>query len=435
MRSNASMIGLERTEYLLADRLTDEDLKEIVASSGIEELRKAYADEHDGIDGIDDGGIDNEPDDERDVRLDSSKTAEERSRAHASLAVRMFLKRNAEMLYILLALFIFTEGIALTKLPRWWWVPVVGDLAVLALIIAWRSSKSILKALFSFCVLVFATAFQMLFATAYTGLPNVGVLVPATMVCAYFIFISISYMIDTNVSRWGAGGMGVLAGFIASYGLIAGGIIPSCIGAGAGMILGGIIWMHARNLWQRRSYNMPLRPRTLDGSKTKLLRDSLKNDYDVLEYTKGRYPFWMLLPKNGGKDKIAVIQPLGFQTHLVDSAKRGLTYRHRRIGEYFYKVASYCRSRTDSNAVIMFADCSGTLKIHDIIGIEMADSNDPYHVGLVDISNRQRTVRNDIIETMNRFVYPVANERTIRRLRSYANNDDMRDEKTRKDEA
>lgn len=420
-------------------RFTDEDLKELIESSGIKELQKAYADEHDG-DGHDgnagnNADIDGSDDDGRDARLDSSKTVEARGRAHASLAVRMFLKRNAEMLYILLALFVFAEGIAITKMPRWWWIPIAGGLAMLALAVAWRSSKSILKAMLSLCVLAVAAAFQMLFATAYTGLPDVAVLVPATLVCSYFIFISVSYMMDTNVSRWGAGCMGVLAGFIASYGSIAGGIMPSCIGAGVGMMLGGIIWMHVRNIWQRRSQGMPLRPRVLDGNKTRLLKDALKDDYDVIEYTKGKYPFWMLLPKDGRKDKMAVIQPLDFQTHLVDSASRGLTYRHRRVGEYFYKVASYCRSRTDPNAVIMFADCTGALKMHDIIGIELADSNEPYHVGLVDISNKERTVRNDIIETMNRFVYPVASERTIRRLRSYANNDDKRKEKDRKDEA
>lgn len=431
----------------MSKKLNDDDIKAIVESSGIDELKRAYADEHNANSDYNNDDNSNHAnttskdhdDDLLNVKKDYSKTSENSITVSIITAIKIFLKKNAEMLYILLALFIFTEGIAITKLTKWWWVPIIGAIIMLTIMVAWKSSKVMLKALFSIIVLAFVIAFQMLFATAYTMTPTVAVLIPAVELSSYFIFISISYMIDTNVSRWGAAGMGAISGFIASYGFLSGGVIPSCLGAAFGTILGGIVWMYARNMWQRRSANMPLPPRVLDSSKTNHLKEALKDDYDVITYEKGKYPFWILLPKENEKDKIAVIQPLDFKTHIVDSAKRGLTYRHRRIGEYLYKMASYDRSKTDSNAVIMFADCTGTLKIHDIIGIELADSNDQYHVALVDLSNNSRTVRNDIIETMNRFIYPTASEKTITSLRAagseHKSNNKSSRQKNRKDKA
>lgn len=391
------------------DKLTEKDILDIVKASGVNTLQEgnSIAEEEPKTPSVNG---------KKEKRINPDDV-------NYITTLRLFMKKNSGVLYTLLALFILTEGIALSKFTNYWWIPLIAMLALTAITFVWLTSKVIVKAMISLAALVVTASFQMLFATAFSTVPVQAMIVPASTVCAFFVFICISYLIDTNVSRWMAAIDGCVMAFIASYVFISYGLIPSSIAGIAGMIIGGIAWMLMKNAWQRRTGTMPARPRTLDSNKTIAIRDAMKNDYDFVSYDKCRYPFYVLLPKEDNADndnRVIVIQPLDFKTNLVSSAKRGLIYHYRKVGEYFYRVASYCRSRVDSNAIILFGDTTGTLTTHEIVGIDMADSAHAYNVGIVDISTGRRRMREDINAMIARFDYPDASDRTLRRIRKIA---------------
>lgn len=379
-------------------KLTDDEIQAIVDASGVV---------NDNDDSIDDS-------DAPDADVDMMKTWKHHGLRYG---LRIFMKRNSEMLYIVLALFIFTEGIALFKFTSFWWVPLIAFIGIMALMIAWKSTKSVIKSVISIIVLGLCLAFQMMFASSFSNSAITGLLLPSITLCAFFIFICISYMIDTNVSRWTAAMMGTVAAFMISYGFLFFGLIPSSIASAASMLLFGLLWMFGRNAFQRRSSKMPARPTSLDSTHSMKIHEALSDDFDVIDYDKCKYPFYVLLPKDSDTGKIVILQPLDFTTRIVESARRGLIYHNRRIGEYLYRVASYARSRIDENAIVLICDWSGQLKTYDILGIEMSDSNNRYNIGLINMSRSRKNVRNDIIGMVNRFVYPAAKKRTVNRLR------------------
>ena len=66
---------------------------------------------------------------------------------------------------------------------------------------------------------------------------------------------------------------------------------------------------------------------------------------------------------------------------------------------------------------MLFGDFSGILKTYDIVGVEIADSSEKLNIGLINLSNGRRRIRNDIITMINRFIYPAINSNTIQKLK------------------
>lgn len=406
-------------------KITDADIKDIVELSGV---LNEQNDSEDNDDGINEKSNASSLSDNEKNFLKSSVTVKNESKAAlAGLSwtstLRLFIKKNSEMLSILLALFILTEGIAVVKFTQYWWIPVIviGGLTILTFL--WKNSKATLKAIIAIIIMAVVISFQMLFGTSYSMSSVQAIIIPAFTMSAFFIFICISYMIDTNVSRWSAVISGLILGFIFSYAFITLGLFMSALMSAVGIILGGIIWMFTNNMVARRTGSMPARPKMLQSNQTSLLKESLRNDYDVIEYTKCKYPFYILLDKNKPDDdtNVIIMQPLEFKTAIIESSKRGLVYHHRKIGEYFYKVATYSRSRTDSNAIILFGDWSGTLKKYGIIGIDMVDSNNVYSIGLINMSQGRKRIRKDITDMISRFSYPHARKGNIKRIKKLLN--------------
>lgn len=415
-------------------KITDADIKDIVELSGVLNVDNddSETDDDNNEEEVHNQSLSNT---EKNF-LKSSVTVKNDSKAAlAGLSwgstLRLFIRKNSEMLSILLALFILTEGIAVFKFTKYWWVPVIviGGLTILTFL--WKNSKATLKAIIAIIIMAVVISFQMLFGTSYSMSSVEAIIIPAFTMSAFFIFICISYLIDTNVSRWSASIAGLILGFILSYAFITLGLFMSALASAIGIILGGIIWMLTNNMVARRTGSMPARPRMLQSNQTSLLRESLKNDYDVIEYTKCKYPFYILLDKNKPDDtNVIIMQPLEFRTAIVESSKRGLVYHHRKIGEYFYRVATYSRSRTDSNAIILFGDWSGTLKKYDIIGIDMVDSNNVYSIGLINMSQGRKRIKKDITDMISRFSYPHARKGNIKRIKKLLNaNEIINDDK------
>lgn len=396
--------------------LSKDELQEIVdlAHIDVQELKKQFDDSVPTNNEDDDSVKEN-----KNAVLNKHKVlTDTASKVHFFTVLKVFAKKNAEALYILLSFFILTEGVALTKFTSYFWLPIVISLALLAITISWKNYKFIIKSAVSFAILLGVSAFQMIFATAYSRNPNIGLLVPAATVCSYFVFICISYMIDTNVSRWNSASIGCMFAFVSSYFFLMGGIIPSAFASMLTLMVLGCIWMLIRNRFSSRASNMPKRSRIIDSYQFRKINDSLSADYDVEAFEKCKYPFYVFLPKNDNESgKVIILLPLEFTTHIVNSLKRGLTYNNRKVGDYFYRVASYCKSRVCSDAVVLFGDFSGILKTYDIVGVEIADSSEKLNIGLINLSNGRRRIRNDIITMINRFIYPAINSNTIQKLK------------------
>lgn len=340
--------------------------------------------------------------------------------------IRYQFKKNAEILAILCAFFVFTEGIIIVKRPNLWWIPLTISLCLFFLVFAWNNCKYVLKSLLSTAVMIVVCAFQMIFATAYMADPNKGLLLPSSTVCSFFIFLSLSYLIDRNISRWNAAIVGCLFAFSASYGFIQYGLIPSIIANCVTIFALSLGYMLLRGIFSRRSSNMPKNSGVSNDYVTQKIVRATETAYETRIFKDKKQPFYLLLPKkeensedSGKTEKTIAILPLDFENPILPSAKThiGLTYSHRRIGGYFYKLAARVRNLTDPSVIILFGDVKGGLNRYDIISIDLVDTQNQLNIGLIDLSTKARIINSDITSISKRFIYPTLKPKTVAKLR------------------
>lgn len=381
------------------------DLEEIVRKSGID------------IQEDDDGADSSET---FDNLIDSADIIDDDSQKPSwKVSFRILIKKNAGILSILASLLILTEGIAIFRYPSWWWLPITVVGVLSAIVLIWHNARIVIKVGMSFAILLVISAFQMLIASSFVVDATQGLVLPSITILASIVFLIVASLFRTNVSKWTALQVSLIVAFMLSYAALPAGLIAAGIVSFISLIGTGCLWMSLRNMWARRKGSMPERPTTLlDYQKTKIL-DSIKGTkWRLAEYSKSKYPFYVLYRETDGK--MIVLQSLDFRHSINESQKRGLTYRYRKIEEYFIKVMLYCQYRTDPNAIVLFMDWTGALKLHDIIRLNEIDSNSAYYVGLLDMSKTRRNISKDIEDMSRRFSYPRAKQGSVKRFEHFS---------------
>ena len=341
-----------------------------------------------------------------------------------------YLRRNSDRLYIILALFIFAEGVVLLEYTRYWWIPLLSLPVCAICILLWKNHKVVIKFIISMVFILIASAFSMLSATSFSNSSSSGLLAPAGIITGSLLFILCSYFYDTNASRWTALQISVILAFIASYSMLVFGSMAMMITSIITMLIVGSLWMLLSNAWNRRSSGMPVRPRSIPSYMTSKLSNALGKDW-IVETSDSKYPFHVA--RKNDDDRLFVFIPLEFSTHIYMHRRKGLVYRNRRIGEYLYKVLAYARHRTHENAVILIEDWSGTSESYEDIAIPISDSQSAHeYTRIIDMSQSPQTIRNDIQDIMMTFDYKGISDKKssyIMNALSSTNNNGKRDNK------
>ena len=320
-----------------------------------------------------------------------------------------YIKRNEDRFYIILAVLIFTEGVVLLEYRVYWWIPLIAVPALGAVLLIWKNHRVIIKVLISIIVVIIASAFSMLSATSFSNSASSGIAAPLGIISGAFLFILCSYCFDTNASRWTALQVATIAAFIVSYSFIVLGSVAMMVSSIITMMVVGSLWMLLANAWNRRSSGMPVRPRNIQGYMTEKMREALGNGWNVA-VSDTKYPFHVAVKDDD--DRLFVFVPLDFAHRLYVHRKRGIVYRNRKVGEYFYKVLSYARHKTDENAVILIEDWTGTSESYETMAIPVKDSESSHeYTRIIDMSQNNSDIRNDIQDIMDTFDYKGISEK------------------------
>lgn len=320
-------------------------------------------------------------------------------------AIRQFVHANANILTIAAVCLIVFEGSVIWFYPDRWWQPLVVLLALLALAIAWKNLKSVVKFLVSIGVTIMIAALAIQSGYYLTATSIGGSTWGLSILSTWALSVFLSYVIVSTRSRWGVALTASIIGFLVSYSFMSLGVLPITIACVTSGTLASIIISKSDVLQvnSKRAF--------------KLMRDwdHKRMDDVMISLWPGMTSTVWRINKHGdgviyhgeGCPTIVII-PIDLDESFELTARHGLTYHGRDVRRKVLWLESKAFASTgDPAPVIILADVNSmnqqTHGSYSVISVPRVDATTMSYVGVLDVTGSRRQLHDRVAGLVGKF--------------------------------
>lgn len=320
-------------------------------------------------------------------------------------AIRRFVHANANILTIAAVCLIVFEGSVIWFYPDRWWQPLIALLALLALAIAWKNLKVVVKFLLSIGITIIIAAMAIQSGYYLTKTTIGGSTWGLSILSTWALSVFLSYIIVSTRSRWGVALSASIIGFFVSYAFMSLGVLPIAIACITSGTLATII-ISKSDLLQvnyKRAFKL------MDDWNHKRIDDVMASLWPGMTGTTWR------INKHGsgviyhgeGCPTIVII-PIDLDESFELTARHGLTYHGRDVRRKILWLESKTLASTgDTAPVIILADVNSMNKqtsgSYSVISVPRVDSTSMSYVGVLDVAGSKRQLHDRIAGLVGQF--------------------------------